>query len=256
MKRNLAWLARRILDRCITRLLLLTVPGVSTEESTSPFFHGFHSLASGCRRERYLQDLARGRRVLHFGFLDAPFLAEKVTSGDFLHGQLRSVATSVFGVDVNTESLSAYRRMTGNQENVIWDVQTPLTGAAAEMLLDPTVRAFDLILFAEILEHLRNPGLALDNLRQLCATHHCKLCVTVPNALSVVAFTNALRGIESVHPDHCAYYSPHTLRKVLLDSGFTDVELALYSSPDTLRSPGLTKHGVIAVASVASPRDA
>ena len=91
------------------------------------------------------------------------------------------------------------------------------------MLLDPTVRAFDLILFAEILEHLRNPGLALDNLRQLCATHHCKLCVTVPNALSVVAFTNALRGIESVHPDHCAYYSPHTLRKVLLDSGFTDV---------------------------------
>lgn len=251
MRRDLAWLARRILDRLLTRLLLVTVPGVSTEDVGSPFRQDLRALAKrGQRRELFLQEVARGQRVLHFGFLDAPFLAEKMTSGDFLHAQLRAVASSIYGVDVHAESLERYRQLTGDHDNVLWDVQTTPTGAAADELCNPSRRRFDVVVFAEILEHLRNPGLALDNLRSICAAHGCRLCVTVPNALSVVAFTNALRGVESVHPDHCTYYSPHTLRKLLLDSGFTDVELSLYSAPGTLGSPGLTKHGVIAVASV------
>jgi 2-polyprenyl-3-methyl-5-hydroxy-6-metoxy-1,4-benzoquinol methylase len=222
---------------------------IALEEPGSPFFHDFRAIEGASRlRDDYVLALARGQRVLHFGFLDSPFLDGKVTKGELLHLRLKEEASALFGVDIDPAALERYRELTGDSENVIWDVQAALAGAAEEALSQPGRRRFDLIVFAEILEHLRNPGLALDALRTLCGIHGATLCVTVPNALSAVAFANAVDGIESVHPDHRAYYSPYTLRKLLEDSRFDVQELSFYSSPGTLRTPGLTKHGVIAVA--------
>ncbi len=228
------------------------LPFVALEGEASPFFHDFRAVqGKSYLREQYIRDLAAGKRVLHFGFLDAPFVEQKIASGDLLHSKIRGVARRVFGVDIDPEGLSLYRRLSNDDENLIWDVQGELTGAARDELCNPGRRAFDLIVFSEVLEHLLNPGQALANLHAIFTAHRCTLCVTVPNALSLIAFTNAMQGIETVHPDHYAYYSPHTLRKALHDSGFSSVELAFYSSPDTLTTPGLTKHGIIALATPA-----
>ncbi|BCA54475.1 hypothetical protein W02_16150 [Nitrospira sp. KM1] len=196
-------------------------------------------------REEYLESISRGKRVLHFGFLDSPFSEERLQSGELLHLKLKNAATWLYGIDNDQPALDRYRHLTGDRDNAAADVQTELPHGMAE-------RAFDLILFPEILEHLGNPARALGNLRRLCRNDGAtKLCVTVPNAYYTGALLRALRGEEIVHPEHYYYFSPATLRRLLSDAGFTVTELALYSSRDSSNLPGITKNGVIALCQAA-----
>jgi hypothetical protein len=222
---------------------------VRLQSANTPFYHDFSDLSiTGHLREDFILQHCRSQSVVHFGFLDAPFLAEKVQRGDLLHDRMRSVSSVLFGFDIDGASLDEYRRITGDTANALWDVQQPLPDPARQALDAALPEGFDLIVFSEVLEHIINPGLALANLADLCTRYHCRLLVTVPNAFSVVGFTNALHGIESVHPDHYHYYSPYTLHRILSDSGFQNIQVWLYGSQDTLASPGLTKNGVLALA--------
>jgi len=215
----------------------------SEEDKTSIFFHTFEHLSGpGVSREKFIEELAREKRVLHFGFLDAPFSDEKIDKGQLLHMRLQQGAGFLYGVDIDQEALQIYRQRSGDEQNAIYDIQTQneIPGFLSN--------EYDLILFSEVLEHLPHPFLALQNLHRLSiANGGAMLCVTVPNAFSFTGFSAAMQGNEVVHPDHYFYFSPFTLRKILLDSGFSNVSLHLYDSESHLDRPGLTKHGVIGV---------
>lgn len=208
----------------------------------STFRHPFAALAGAASiREDFLVELARGRRVLHFGFVDAPFSDERIRSGALLHARLRSVASSITGLDVDAAAVERYRALTHDQHVDTWDVEAPPEGRPE------LFQGHDLILFPETLEHLANPGIALRNLRRICLMNPgSELCLTVPNAFFLGGFLEALVGAESVHPDHYCYYSPRTLWKLLTDCGFQDIRLSLYASPDLRHLPGLIKNGVVA----------
>jgi hypothetical protein len=140
--------------------------------------------------------------------------------------------------------LSQYRQLTNDEDNAILDIQKPLP--QAEFLS----AGYQIILFGEILEHLLHPASAMANLRQICAMNPvAKLCITVPNAYSVMGFFTALSGDELVHPDHYFYFSPMTLRKLVRDTGFVLEQMYLYGDHVTLACPGITKHGLIALCS-------
>lgn len=216
-------------------------------DSESIFFHGLEWVdKEPVLREDFILDLCRGRRVIHFGFADAPFTEEKVASGRLLHSRIREVAEFAYGLDVNQESIEAYRRLTGDDHNSTIDIAVP-----AEIGEDLADR-FDVIVFGETLEHLKNPGIGADNLRRICEVNEgCTLCVTVPNAFAMLGIIAVLNGTELVHPEHYAYYSPITLRNLLRDHGFTTVDIKLYATdPALLDSPGVTASGVIALASI------
>jgi len=208
----------------------------------SAFLHPLGQAAACFDRAAYLLALSRGKQVLHFGFLDLPLLEAKLVSGELLHTHLKEVALSLYGVDIDTRGLEMYRRISGDRENTILDIQdegVDLSGLA---------RNFEVILFPEVLEHLQNPGTALLNLHRLCrANGGSVLCVTVPNAFSVEGFVSALDGTEIVHPEHYYYFSPYTLRKLLADCGYKKVSLSYYASSHSMDSPGLTKNGLIAL---------
>jgi hypothetical protein len=192
-------------------------------------------------REDYLTTASKDRRVLHFGFLDAPFSEERLLSGELLHLKLRGVASHLYGIDSDRASLDRYRELTGDRDNAVMDIQMGL-GEELEG------QAFDLVLLPEILEHLGSPVPALGYLRRLCVKNkQATLCVTVPNAYYAGVFLRALEGDEIVHPEHYYYFSPATLRKLLTDAGFAIVDLALYASRDSSALPGITKNGVIAM---------
>lgn len=215
-------------------------------ERDSIFVQQFPELAGlPVIREEYLVDMSKGKRVLHFGFLDAPFSEDRVRSGDLLHLKLKQVASHLYGIDSNGPALDRYRQLTGDSNNDVEDIQ---------QMGQPSIhsRSYDLILFPEILEHLGNPGKALENLKQVCLkSAGAKLCVTVPNAYYAGSFLRALDGDEIVHPEHYYYFSPATLRKLLSDAGFAVLEMALYGSRDSAALPGITKNGVIAVCQLA-----
>ena len=118
----------------------------------------------------------------------------------------------------------------------------------------PADSPLDVIVFGETLEHLRNPGLALARLRALCARNpRCVLCTTVPNAFSTTGFIAAASGVEIVHPEHYAYYSPVTLRNLLAAHGFGDIHVTVCPYQDHgFAVAGITDDCVLATAKAAS----
>lgn len=190
-------------------------------------------------REEYLLDLANGKRVLHFGFLDSIFLEQKIADNSLLHSRLGRAASRLCGVDIDGPVLERYRHLTGDHDNLLWDIAD---GNIPQQLR----QGFDLILFPEVLEHVPDPGLVLTNLCTLCSTNSARLCLTVPNAFDMYAFMAAMHGIELVHPDHLHTFTPHTLTKLLQVSGLHLIELSFYNFGSTL-APGLTKAGLVAL---------
>jgi 2-polyprenyl-3-methyl-5-hydroxy-6-metoxy-1,4-benzoquinol methylase len=169
-------------------------------------------------RRAYILDACRGRRVLHLGCVDHPFLAERLASGDLLHAAIDAVAAELWGLDLDRTGLEALRAagFTNLYEADIERLESvALTGR------------FDVIVAGEIVEHLTSPGAFLRHVPRLLAPGG-RLLVTVPSATSIRLAANALRRVEVVHPDHKAYFSPHTLTELLESSGLAVVDLRPY----------------------------
>jgi hypothetical protein len=208
------------------------------------FFHELGDMnKQPVQREDFLIELSRNKRVLHFGFTDAPFTKTSLDGGTLLHCRLKDVAAFLYGVDVDRAAVDIYRQTTGDTCNAILDME-------AELDIPGDLRnKYDLLLFGEILEHLKNPGHALARLHTICAANPAsKLVVTVPNAFSVLFFGAAVHGHEIVHPDHYYWFSPVTLKKLLVTCGFREIELRIGVSNHTMLStPGITGTSVIAI---------
>jgi len=152
-------------------------------------------------RVPYLLAQSKGQRVIHFGFLDSIFLEQKVKDGTLLHSQLAASAASLYGVDIAPQLLERYRALTGDTNNTCWDITD---GCIPQEL----AQGYDLILFPEVLEHVSNPGVVLENLARLCRSNKARLCLTVPNAFDMYGFMAAMQGTEIIHPDHYYTFTP------------------------------------------------
>jgi hypothetical protein len=208
------------------------------------FFHELGDMnKEPVQREDFLIELSRNKRVLHFGFTDAPFTKISLDGGRMLHCRIKEVAASLYGVDVDSAAVEIYRRTTGDTCNAILDIE-------AEPDITGDLRnKYDLLLFGEILEHLKNPGNGLAHLHTICAANPAsKLVVTVPNAFSVLFFGAAVNGHEIVHPDHYYWFSPVTLKKLLVTYGFREIEIRIgVSNNNMISTPGITGTSVIAI---------
>lgn len=158
--------------------------------------------------------LARDRRVLHLGCTNWPYTADAIRDGSLLHARLATVASSLVGVDADAEGLATLGAG-GFDALMLADIER-LGDVEDHALMTPR---FDLVVAAEVIEHVNNPGLMLGGVARLLAPGGT-LVVTTVNAYGAVRIAPyALRGrggeLEPVHPDHVAYYSPSTLRLLL-----------------------------------------
>jgi 2-polyprenyl-3-methyl-5-hydroxy-6-metoxy-1,4-benzoquinol methylase len=169
-------------------------------------------------RRAYILKACRGARVLHLGCVDHPFLHERLAAGDLLHAAIDEVAAELWGVDLDRAGLETLRAA-GFANLHEADIER-LEAAALP-------GRFDVIVAGEIVEHLTSPGAFLRQVPRLLAPAG-KLLVTVSSAQSIRLAANALRRVEVVHPDHKAYFSPHTLTELLASSALTVVDLRPY----------------------------
>lgn len=182
-----------------------------------------HSLPAarfvGSRNQTVLR-LCTGKTVLHLGFVDEGLLKDRLQQRTWLHEQLSRVAARLVGIDISVQGVNHAREL-GYQDCYVGDV---------EKLSDvPFPRLnYDVILVPDIIEHLSNPGLFLNELRPVTKSDTTVL-FTTPNALSIKTLFFPLSGTEVVHPDHNFYYSPTTLTTLLRKHGFAIEEMTLYS---------------------------
>lgn len=141
-----------------------------------------------------------------------------------LHEGISAIAKSVFGIDKRTD-----------------------VGASAVMDLDD-VSVSDLpqgayhceiVVVAEILEHLSNPGHFLDRLK--AQFEGIPIIVTTPNAFTDVCRAHIRKGFENVNKEHVSWYSWKTLTTLVTRHGFTIDEFYWYGGD------GPTAQGLIMV---------
>jgi SAM-dependent methyltransferase len=175
--------------------------------------------ASLVDRFAYLCDLAKGRRVVHVGFVDAGCQLLNEQSGAWLHEHLAGVAAELIGLDLDVAGVEDARRR-GYAAHAVdcRDVE-----AVRALGLPPA----DLVVAGEVIEHLDDPGSFLDGLHALVAPGGL-LVVTTPNAAGLVNAAALLGNYEVNHPDHVVLFTCRTLDAMLGRHGWHPVEHAVY----------------------------
>jgi SAM-dependent methyltransferase len=171
-------------------------------------------------RNPALLRLCEGRTVLHLGFVDEGLIEDRLRHHNWLHAELTRVASRVVGVDISGEGVQRAKEV-GFSDCYAGDVEK--LGQATFPRLH-----YDVILAADIIEHVANPGLFLSEL-QAVASEDTVIVITTPNALSIKTFFFPLARTEAVHSDHNFYYSPTTLTTLLRKYGFLVTGIDLYS---------------------------
>jgi len=175
-------------------------------------------LARVDNRVRYILAQCQGKRVLHLGCNWPP---------GYLHTAIEKVATRLYGVDICVPP--------GASEGLFGRVDLDKGTEAADLVGSLSVEQIELVVCAEILEHLGNPGNLLAQLKRLA----CPVLITVPNAFNNTGYYHVTGGVESVNPEHVAYYSYHTLKVLVERYGYVLNDWCWYNG-----KPG-TAEGVI-----------
>jgi 2-polyprenyl-3-methyl-5-hydroxy-6-metoxy-1,4-benzoquinol methylase len=169
-------------------------------------------------RIKRITALVEGKHVLDVGCVDHHI--SKEPGPYWLHRHIREHAASVLGLDHDcaAEALSAQ-----GYEVVVGD--------AEDFELN---RMFDLVIAAELIEHLNNPALFL-----ACARRHLKeggqLVLTTPNPFYPKRQLEILiNGRAEVHGQHTMWFCPQTLEVMLSNAGFRDVEITPLNNNDAL----------------------
>jgi SAM-dependent methyltransferase len=132
-----------------------------------------------------------------------------IGSPQWLHGRLREKFPSVSGIDISDENAAILRE---NGFDKIY-VQSAESFQLSEK--------FDTIVAGELIEHLANPGLFLQQSRR-----HLKpdgrLVLTTPNAFSLLFISYALfkypKTCENLQ--HTCWFCPQTMKELVERSGF------------------------------------
>jgi len=166
-------------------------------------------------REASIATLARGKRILHVGCLDhMPLIRDKINAGTWFHRILTDCASECLGIDIDQSGIDYVRQEFGVENIIRADL---MTGEGCEQF---NQQSWDIAVFGEVLEHIANPVLFLSRFREFSRGRVDSVVVTVPNAFRRTNWLSAMRSRERVNSDHYYWFTPYTLCRVLVESGW------------------------------------
>lgn len=163
-------------------------------------------------RDSEILRVSTGKRVLHIGCVDRPFMREKLSSGDLLHAKL-CAAGEVLGIDTDQDGIHEMKGLLGGKY-LQADVQT----LNAEDISAIEEFRPEVLLVPDTIEHVHDQISFMQTISLLSARFSADIVLTTPNALSFRTGINTLLGFELMHPDHLLVHTPTTLKSVLTRS--------------------------------------
>lgn len=184
-------------------------------------------------------EMARGKKVLNIGCCGS----DALTSANPVHKRISNLSSYCVGIDIYKAGVEHFIK---SGLNAIY--------ADAEAFELPT-NDFELAVLGDIIEHVANPGLVLEN-----AFSHLKpggrIIVTTPNPFCIGYFaSNLLRGGYNVNSEHVMWFDPGLLAALLKRTGF-EVEEVIWTDYDPrfikrifqlLRKSFMGTFGIIAI---------
>lgn len=172
--------------------------------------------------------LLKDKRVVHLGACDhKECIYEKRKKGVWIHDIICDTAKEVIGVDINDEAVKYCN------ENGIKNIFSADITKDVDVVREWLHRGKGYVLYAgEILEHISNPVVFLNGIRENYQNEIKEIVITVPNAFRLDNFRFALKGEEGINTDHRHWFSPFTLSKICTDAGIKvkEVYLVNYAS--------------------------
>jgi len=172
-------------------------------------------------RKEIIKRYIENRCVLDLGFLGEND-NEKFSP---LHEFILKNAKEVYGVDINKKRIEELKI---EGYNVVWDDIQEFRN------LKELNKKFDVVVAGEVIEHLENPGLFLDNIKQFLKDEGI-LILTTPNMLSLRhMLRHILFGQESpywkdreseIKYGHVVGFSKMLLENLLLRKGYKIMEI-------------------------------
>ena len=173
------------------------------------------------RAERYVDrmdfivEAVADRRVLDCGVVGETYdvadaRVEKIVSS--LHFRVAATAREAVGIDHAEDVVRELQSRHPHLRLRACDIED-VERAVAEWA------PFELVLFGDLVEHLGNPGRALDAVRSVLVPGG-ELILTTPNAFGLPNYLRFVTGRFREGDDHVASYNKHTLRNLLERHGF------------------------------------
>ena len=186
-------------------------------------------------------DMARGRNVLNVGAAGNASYYRDHGTDDWLHARLMQVAETLVGLDRDSHEVQV-------AVTLGFDLHE---GNCETVNLDST---FDLIILADVLEHVDGPAAALTNMIRHLSPGG-KIVLTTPNATFFGNTINALlRRGPHVYWDHVNLYVPENIQALCDRHGWSLLQTRLYSLTDRRTSSVWLKSVVIRAVGALFPR--
>ena len=156
-------------------------------------------------RDRWIRETCKNKKVLHVGPCDWPYTGEKLAAGKLLYQQIDQVCSDQLGIDLDKDSVDYLNGKNFKQSKIIHLDMSELNTIDYKP---------DVIIFGEAIEHMENPGVALDNLSAIMDSN-TDLIITTPNATRIENFITAFLFKNNEHPDHKIAFTFSTLSHLL-----------------------------------------
>ncbi len=167
-------------------------------------------------RDDYLLSIAKGKNILHVGFVDhLPLLDAKIKRGNWLHKKLMDASNICYGVDINKEGIEYI------QETYKYDNLYALDITRDTIPQEIVDTKFDYILIPDVIEHIGNPVAFLESIQERFKDNTKKIILTTPNAFRWNNFINSFKTIEVINTDHRFWFTAFTLSKIVTDAGYS-----------------------------------
>lgn len=164
-------------------------------------------------RFSFLKEWSSNKNIIHLGCCDhLSCIENNHKNGKWLQDWLTESAKYCLGVDIGKETVKFVNEEL-KLENVIC---ADLTCEIPQEILD---HRWDGIILSEVIEHIDNPQSFLKQLRVQLLPYTDTLIITAPNALTR-SFKPKFTQIEHINSDHRFYFSPYTLSRLLVASGY------------------------------------
>ncbi|KUO39430.1 MAG: hypothetical protein AVW05_01555 [Hadesarchaea archaeon DG-33] len=161
-------------------------------------------------RIKLIQRYCRGKKVLDVGCVGHTVPPDHPL---WLHKRVNEVAGQVLGIDIESEKVEELRK---HGYNVI-----------VADALNCDLGKFDVIVAGQIIEHLDNLGIFLENMKKHLSDDGI-LIITTDNAHGAMFIKDYLLKRPNINPQHCMFFSRETITELLSRHDFEILEFCYY----------------------------
>ena len=151
------------------------------------------------------------KKILHLWACDDPYTEEKYKTSDLLHQKIMEVTDSVIWLDFSKNKITFLKNQ--GIDNIIYG--DLIKGEYEKEIWND----FDYIIFWDVIEHLENPWIALNNIKWFM-NENTILIVTTPNIFHYKRILTFFTWNEIVHEDHVFWPSKKTMDTLFKRTGF------------------------------------